>query len=552
MGTGSDSATSLAPGFRFHPTDEELVRYYLKRKVCNKPFRFDPISVVDIYRSEPWDLPSRSKLKSRDLEWYFFSALDKKYGNGSRTNRATEKGYWKTTGKDRPVRWNTKTVGMKKTLVYHLGRAPRGERSNWIMHEYRLTDEDLEKAGITQDAYVLCRIFQKSGSGPKNGEQYGAPFVEEEWEEDEEVTLLAEKAVAAADEVGFGYGSPVDADNLEQNENGVFFEEPACPPDFYYEDTSNNIDNLGGFIENDQNPMIGNGGLQYRQVSGNDNNFPPEQFEIDTKPVKDEYFAAETSNNGNPNDFNYLVSGPYIDATSRHPSLGDGFYLDANDLSNSVEADAGGFEMVDEYLNYFDAENENLLFDPSEFLESESIPYDQVHQSVKDICKASEDTLKQSQDQLETLGNADASSSKQKHEDTKQFEPEVDYPFIQKASHLLGGISALPAFASELSLKDAALRLNSASSSSSSVRVTAGIIRIEDMTWSSGKNGNLSIILSIGISQGNISPDSLVPMGNLVSGKTGSATSWSWFFLMLFWILLLGVSFKVGTHICAN
>lgn len=52
-----DSATSLAPGFRFHPTDEELVRYYLKRKVTNKPFRFDPIAVVDIYKTEPWDLP---------------------------------------------------------------------------------------------------------------------------------------------------------------------------------------------------------------------------------------------------------------------------------------------------------------------------------------------------------------------------------------------------------------------------------------------------------------------------------------------------------------
>lgn len=92
----------------------------------------------------------KSKLKSRDLEWYFFSMLDKKYGNGSRTNRATEKGYWKTTGKDRPVYNGPRTVGMKKTLVYHLGRAPRGERTNWVMHEYRLTDEELEKAGIVQ------------------------------------------------------------------------------------------------------------------------------------------------------------------------------------------------------------------------------------------------------------------------------------------------------------------------------------------------------------------------------------------------------------------
>ncbi|KAF5742589.1 NAC domain-containing protein 78 [Tripterygium wilfordii] len=544
MGSGSDSATSLAPGFRFHPTDEELVRYYLKRKVCNKPFRFDPISVIDVYRSEPWDLPSRSKLKSRDLEWYFFSALDKKYGNGSRTNRATEKGYWKTTGKDRQISWNNKTVGMKKTLVYHLGRAPRGERSNWVMHEYRLTDDDLEKAGIAQDAFVLVRIFQKSGSGPKNGEQYGAPFIEEEWDDYEEVPLPAEKALPTADEVDFSYGPPVEADNLEQNENGIFFEDPAYPPDFYYEDTSNNFDHLRGFSEDDQKPMIGNGGLQYGQVTGV-GNLPPEQYEIDAKPVKDEYFAAESSNNGIPNDVNYLVSESYMDATD-HPSLVDGFYLEANDLSHSVEADDGGFEMVDEYLNFFDAENDNFLFDPSEFLESDSIPYEQVPQNQKDVC---EDTPKQGQDQLETLGNADASSSKQKHEDAKQFEPEGDYPFLQKASHLLEGISAPPAFASELPMKDAALRLNSASSSSSSVRVTAGIITIENMTWSSGKNGDLSIILSIGISQ---SPASLVPMDSLFSGKTGSGTSWSWFFLTLFWVLLLAVSFKVGTHICAN
>ncbi|MFS7957598.1 putative transcription factor NAM family [Helianthus anomalus] len=51
------TASSLAPGFRFHPTDEELVRYYLRRKICGKPFRFDAISDVEVYKVEPWDLP---------------------------------------------------------------------------------------------------------------------------------------------------------------------------------------------------------------------------------------------------------------------------------------------------------------------------------------------------------------------------------------------------------------------------------------------------------------------------------------------------------------
>ena len=36
---------------------------------------------------------------------------------------------------------------------------------------------------------MLCRIYQKSGAGPKNGEQYGAPVEEEEQEEEDCDTL---------------------------------------------------------------------------------------------------------------------------------------------------------------------------------------------------------------------------------------------------------------------------------------------------------------------------------------------------------------------------
>ncbi|CAN6697590.1 unnamed protein product [Malus baccata var. baccata] len=189
--TPPPAPTALAPGFRFHPTDEELVIYYLKRKVCRKPFKFNAISEVDIYKSEPWDLADKSSLKSRDQEYYFFSALDRKYGNGARMNRATNQGYWKATGNDRAVKHNDFVVGMKKTLVFHSGRAPDGKRTNWVMHEYRLVDEVFEKAGLgaIQDAFVLCRVFHKSNIGPPNGHRY-APFVEEEWDDDDKLTLV--------------------------------------------------------------------------------------------------------------------------------------------------------------------------------------------------------------------------------------------------------------------------------------------------------------------------------------------------------------------------
>ncbi|KAI3451530.1 hypothetical protein Pfo_008195 [Paulownia fortunei] len=177
--------TSLPPGFRFHPTDVELVMYYLKRKVMGKKLHLEAIAEVNIYKFSPWDLPDKSCLKSKDLEWFFFCPREKKYASGVRVKRATENGYWKTTGKDRPIRYNDKTVGTVKTLVFHLGHAPQGERTDWVIHEYRILDDQLAAVGV-QDTYVLCKVFKKNGPGPKNGAQYGAPFNEADWADDDQ------------------------------------------------------------------------------------------------------------------------------------------------------------------------------------------------------------------------------------------------------------------------------------------------------------------------------------------------------------------------------
>ncbi|CAN0913885.1 NAC domain-containing protein 54 [Linum grandiflorum] len=171
---------SLPPGFRFHPTDEELVAYYLKSKINGQKIELEIIPEVDLYKCEPWDLPGKSLLPSKDMEWYFFSPRDRKYPNGSRTNRATKTGYWKATGKDRKVNSQMRSVGMKKTLVYYRGRAPHGARSDWVMHEYRLDDRECDSpASGLQDAYALCRVFKKTAAPtpPKvHVEGYSSPM----------------------------------------------------------------------------------------------------------------------------------------------------------------------------------------------------------------------------------------------------------------------------------------------------------------------------------------------------------------------------------------
>lgn len=75
-------------------------------------------------------------------EWYFFTPRDRKYPNGSRPNRAAGKGYWKATGADKPIspKGSNRTVGIKKALVFYSGKAPKGVKTDWIMHEYRLAD----------------------------------------------------------------------------------------------------------------------------------------------------------------------------------------------------------------------------------------------------------------------------------------------------------------------------------------------------------------------------------------------------------------------------
>ena len=172
---------------------------------------------------------------SRQTEWYFFCHKDKKYPTGTRTNRATKAGFWKATGRDKVVLGNSSSsstssqvqqqhsaidkkhnvgtnnagsssggghrIGMRKTLVFYKGRAPRGSKSNWVMHEYRASHELVaEIIGSTSNHILLnhmmaamnshnpndtkkCIVPTNTSSGTDasyNGQNRGG-YVHEEW-----------------------------------------------------------------------------------------------------------------------------------------------------------------------------------------------------------------------------------------------------------------------------------------------------------------------------------------------------------------------------------
>lgn len=160
---GKDNS-NLPPGFRFHPTDEELIMFYLRNQALSKPCPVAIIPEVDIYKFDPWDLPEKAEFGEK--EWYFFTPRDRKYPNGVRPNRAAVSGYWKATGTDKAIYSGSKYVGVKKALVFYKGRPPKGVKTDWIMHEYRLNESrsqpTTKKIGSMRlDDWVLCRIYKK-------------------------------------------------------------------------------------------------------------------------------------------------------------------------------------------------------------------------------------------------------------------------------------------------------------------------------------------------------------------------------------------------------
>ncbi|CAL4964603.1 unnamed protein product [Urochloa decumbens] len=184
-GAMASPCTALPPGFRFHPTDEELIVHYLRRRAAAAPCPAPVIAEVDIYKFDPWDLPDKAIFG--EAEWYFFSPRDRKYPNGVRPNRAAGSGYWKATGTDKPITLSgggaaaagsdpssesRAMIGVKKALVFYKGRPPKGMKTSWIMHEYRLAEAlaaahtyrpmRFKNSSMRLDDWVLCRIYKKT------------------------------------------------------------------------------------------------------------------------------------------------------------------------------------------------------------------------------------------------------------------------------------------------------------------------------------------------------------------------------------------------------
>ncbi|XP_059430174.1 NAC domain-containing protein 1-like [Corylus avellana] len=165
---------NLPLGYGFYPEDDVLIEEYLKPKLFNQPLPRNLINDIDIYLHSPDFLAETYKHcgcgdeeddEDQIKEWYYFTPRYRKYPKGNRPRRSAGDGYWKATGRERQIKDKVKNIiGFWKTLVFFKGKPPMGQKTNWIMREYRLNNppplrptNDIMKL----DDCVLCRMYKK-------------------------------------------------------------------------------------------------------------------------------------------------------------------------------------------------------------------------------------------------------------------------------------------------------------------------------------------------------------------------------------------------------
>ncbi|KAK8499619.1 hypothetical protein V6N13_131973 [Hibiscus sabdariffa] len=140
-------------GYRFHPTDKELVDHYLWNKILDRDSLVQAIKEVDsLFNRDPWELPGCSKIQSADQVWYFFSRRE----DNKRVKRTTDTGFWKMTGKPRNVK-GKKGCAQKKSLVFYEGRNPNAKWTPWVIHEYTFTSTVLDN----KEHIFLCKLKKR-------------------------------------------------------------------------------------------------------------------------------------------------------------------------------------------------------------------------------------------------------------------------------------------------------------------------------------------------------------------------------------------------------
>ncbi|GKC44306.1 NAC domain-containing protein, partial [Tanacetum coccineum] len=175
-----DYADSLNPGYRFCPTDSEIIVYYLQPKIeTGEQHPKCRYYIADFYGDTPDNLAANHR--HCEYKWYFLTSRDRKYPNGNRPNRRIKNfGFWKATTKDKVICEDVtgEIVGRRKSLAYY---DKYSRKTPWLMHEYINNNPNIPTGSRSDDMmklsdWVLAKIYKKDEN--QNDNNNGAYQVE--------------------------------------------------------------------------------------------------------------------------------------------------------------------------------------------------------------------------------------------------------------------------------------------------------------------------------------------------------------------------------------
>ncbi|CAL5192971.1 unnamed protein product [Lathyrus oleraceus] len=133
-----DYVSQLPVGYRFDPTDDVLMSFYLRKKIYNQPLTLHGILQFDVFQTEPWMLPFDTRNSFSDRKYYFFDMRNHRFENMD--IRKAGNGEWRIVEKRREVSLKSLYfIGRKNTFEYWKMEGTHAVKSEWMMEEFRIS-----------------------------------------------------------------------------------------------------------------------------------------------------------------------------------------------------------------------------------------------------------------------------------------------------------------------------------------------------------------------------------------------------------------------------
>ncbi|KAF8118093.1 hypothetical protein N665_0006s0093 [Sinapis alba] len=156
-----NGSMKLPVGYRFHPTEQELILHYLLPKAFASSLPSSIIPVYDVFFSHPLTFPGDQEERQR---YFFCKKRQEVSSNEHKIKISSGNGYWKPIMKEREIIACGRTIGVRRTLVFHgtNNSSSNCNKTRWCMTEYSLAGFASTKAVLGE--WAVYKVYKRKES----------------------------------------------------------------------------------------------------------------------------------------------------------------------------------------------------------------------------------------------------------------------------------------------------------------------------------------------------------------------------------------------------